>query len=58
LPQVLIIAAAGAGLYAAYKVAKRLTSERARPKAEEVLREPRDLGALKRDPATGEYRPE
>jgi hypothetical protein len=54
----LIIAAAGAGLYAAYKVAKRLTSERARPKAEEVLREPRDLGALKRDPATGEYRPE
>jgi len=59
LPQVLAIAAAGAGLYAVYRVARRLTqSQRSAADDTATADAPRDLGVLKRDAATGEYRPE
>lgn len=59
MPQVLIFAAAGAGLYAAYRIAKRLSaSSRDHALRNSADAEPRDLGVLRRDPDTGDYKPE
>ncbi len=67
MPQVLALIAAGAGLYAGYKWVSRTLAEvqktarvRERELREAMARargEPKDLGALELDPATGVYRP-
>ncbi len=67
MPQVLALIAAGAGLYAGYKWVSRVLAEAqqtARVREAElrdaVARargEPKDLGALDLDPATGVYKP-
>lgn len=67
MPQVLALIAAGAGLYAGYKWVSRVLAEaqKAQRVQEAALREamarrrgePKDLGALEIDPATGVYRP-
>ncbi len=67
MPQVLALIAAGAGLYAGYKWVSRAFAElqKAQHTREAGLRdamarsrgEPKDLGALEMDPATGVYRP-
>lgn len=66
MPQVLLLIAAGAGLYAGYKwLSKELQSaireaERMAEQASarnEASAEPKDLGALELDDRTGVYRP-
>lgn len=67
MPQVLALIAAGAGLYAGYKWVSRTLQEaqktarvREAELREAVARakgEPKDLGTLEVDPATGVYRP-
>ncbi|MBN8911328.1 MAG: hypothetical protein J0H65_04560 [Rhizobiales bacterium] len=67
MPQVLALIAAGAGLYAGYKwvsrtlqAAQKTARVREGDLREAMARakgEPKDLGALERDPATGVYRP-
>lgn len=67
MPQLIAIAVIGAGIYAGYRWLSRkmVNAERAAMQAEAELRrraaaatgEPRNLGALELDPATGEYRP-
>lgn len=66
MPQLVAIAVIGAGLVAGYKwAAKKLEEARiAAERAEAELRrrasqsaEPKDLGMLELDPASGEYRP-
>lgn len=66
MPQVLLLIAAGAGLYAGYKwLSKELQSavaeaersaEQARAQKDAAV-EPKDLGALELDASTGVYRP-
>ncbi len=66
MPQFLILAAVGAGLYAGYRalkgVGEKMAADLAR--AQDDLRQraearvdAKDLGTLAFDPATGEYRP-
>jgi hypothetical protein len=67
MPQVLALIAAGAGLYAGYKWVSRALAEAqktARVREAELREamartkgEPKDLGALELDPATGIYKP-
>lgn len=60
MPQLIMIALAGVGAYATYKWVSKQTRqmrERAQAQAKAATAEPRDLGSLKQDPATGEYRP-
>ena len=62
MPQILILALAGAGAYVAGRAIGRfLQSSNADRKGTAGMAkagcEPRDLGALKKDPATGVYRP-
>lgn len=63
MPQLILLALAGVGAYATYKWAsKKLggseTKRAGEGRAKAASRhEPRDLGSLKRDPDTGEYRP-
>ncbi|MEW5963227.1 MAG: hypothetical protein AB1749_06645 [Pseudomonadota bacterium] len=66
MPQVLLLIAAGAGLYAGYKwLSKELQSavaeaERMAEQAsvrKEAAAEPKDLGTLELDVRTGVYRP-
>lgn len=66
MPQVLLLIAAGAGLYAGYKwLSKELQgavaeAERMAEQAsarKEASVEPKDLGALELDASTGVYRP-
>lgn len=66
MPQLVAIAVIGAGLVAGYKwAAKKMEEARiAAERAETELRrqaaqagEPKDLGMLELDPASGEYRP-
>jgi hypothetical protein len=65
MPQLVLLAAIGAGVYTGYRWLKRAAEQmQADMKAAEVaVRESRgaakakDLGALEYDPATGQYRP-
>lgn len=66
MPQLIALAVAGAGLYLGAKWLSRQArafaeaAERAAAAAERErahANEPRDLGRLERDPASGEYRP-
>lgn len=67
MPQLIAIAVVGAGLYAGYRWLSRtmadakrvseLAEADRRRRAAEANGEPRNLGALELDPATGEYRP-
>lgn len=66
MPQLIILGLVGAGALLGLRWLSRQTrvmaeaAERAAAKAAASRRaddEPRDLGALERDPATGEYRP-
>ena len=64
MPPVILVALAGAGLLAGYKIVRahlRLAAERAAEDAraaEVASRPPKDLGMLELDPATGDYRPQ
>lgn len=63
MPQALVFALMGAGMYAGYRIARAVTQSRrdaadlaakaAKPPATEV----RDMGTLRCDPETGVYRP-
>lgn len=59
MPQAVLIALMGAGMYAGFRIAKVLAarSERVEPETPppSALKE---MGTLRRDPATGVYRPE
>ena len=61
MPQIIVLALAGAGLYAGYrwvrKRAKSAAREAVRRDPEDAQGKPRDLGSLERDPDTGVYRP-
>ena len=61
MPPLLVIAAAGAGAYFAYRAVRRLAAPPManNPNAQhKTSSEPKNLGKLQRDPTTGEYRPE
>ncbi|MEL6622905.1 MAG: hypothetical protein AAFR70_07135 [Pseudomonadota bacterium] len=64
MPPLLVIAAAGAGAYFAYRAVRRLAASPVANEANDrsaqhkTSSEPRNLGTLQRDPTTGEYRPE
>jgi len=67
MPQLVVLAIAGAGLYAGYKWVSRMAqtalaeAERARAEARRQathhVNEPRNLGQLELDPASGVYTP-
>lgn len=62
MPQLVLLIAAGAGLYAGYKWLSAELRESARMAEEASARkaaraEPKDLGALEMDANTGVYRP-
>lgn len=65
MPQLILLVAAGAGLYAGYKWISKALAAKAEAMAEDARAQARkaacanakDLGALEWDPATGVYRP-
>ncbi|HRK17915.1 MAG TPA: hypothetical protein PK970_03080 [Hyphomicrobiaceae bacterium] len=65
MPQFLLFAAVGAGLYAGYRLVQKMGEDvvDAMARAEHEIRQrassgqPKDLGRLEFDPRTGEYRP-
>jgi len=60
-PQVLLLAAIGAGVYAGYRFAQRALRNQKMKATATSTAEPkgaRDLGNLVHDPKTGEYRPQ
>lgn len=66
MPQLIVIGLVGVGALLGLRALSRYTrgvadaAERAAEKSaarRKAAREPRDLGALERDPATGDYRP-
>ena len=60
-PQLVVIAALGAGLYAGYRWLSRLATQgeaaAAPPPEAEAVPVEKDMGRLELDPATGVYRP-
>ncbi|MEL7049394.1 MAG: hypothetical protein AAFO75_10620 [Pseudomonadota bacterium] len=66
MPQAILVAAMGLGLYAGYRLARRVssvkpfksdgTAER-RGQRKPTSRAVRDMGTMSRDPSTGVYRP-
>lgn len=54
-----MMALAGVGVYVGYRVAKKQIEAATRPAKSQAraAQEPRDLGELKLDKKTGEYRP-
>lgn len=58
MPQVIILALAGLGAVTAARwLSKRMAASGSKAAPKPTLA-PKDLGALKRDPKTGDYRPE
>ena len=61
MPQIIVLAIAGAGLYVGFRWARKqlrgATEKAAAQEQREKAVGPRDLGTLERDPATGVYRP-
>lgn len=65
MPQFLLFAAIGAGLYAGYRMVQKIGEDvvDALARAEQEVRQrasagqPKDLGRLELDPRSGEYRP-
>lgn len=67
MPPLIVLAIAGAGVYAGYKLFTKLVEQAATPaksdaearKAQAAARagEPKDLGGLEWDPQSGAYRP-
>ena len=65
MPQLVVVALLGAGLYAGYrwvaKTARQMLDEAERVREEQAGRAPgvvtKDLGALELDPASGVYKP-
>ena len=62
MPQIILLALAGVGAYATYKWASKQLKAPGQAggkrDAAKAPAEPRDLGSLRRDPLTGEFRPE
>lgn len=58
-PHIFLLVAVGASLVAGYRLAHNFNKKRAKQDdiAKDDVKAPRDLGALKQDEATGEYRP-
>jgi len=57
MPQVIILALAGLGAVTAARwISKRVATSVSKPTPKQAP-PPKDLGALKRDPETGDYRP-
>lgn len=62
MPPLILLAAAGIGIYAGYRMVRgvlgKIDSGAVRQAgAEREVPAPRDLGSLERDPASGVYRP-
>ncbi len=59
MPQAVLIALMGAGMYAGFRLAKALSAHRSDGvEAADERSGVRDMGRLTRDPVTGIYRPE
>ena len=64
MPPLLVIAAAGAGAYLAYRAVKTIAAQSVGSRGDERVPQkaeaapPKDLGTLKQDPDTAEYRPQ
>lgn len=59
MPPVILLAVAGAGLYAGYKLYTKLIEQAQTPAKPKTARagEPKDLGGLEWDDKAGAYRP-
>ena len=61
MPQLVVLALVGAGAFLAGRALGRMREDRKKRTKHEAasnVREPRDLGHLRRDPSSGEYRPD
>lgn len=58
MPQAVVIALMGAGMYAGFRLAKLLAARAGRVEPEAGSHALKNMGTLRRDPTTGVYRPE